>query len=257
MTKSSLEKQKGFLLNPFRFKSGDPYFNKVKVLLPLSGANNSVAFPDIKGNIWTPFNGASILTNHWVAGAGNFSGVPMGLSTPYNAAMSFGDQDFCVEFDYFPIEDNHTGAAILGQWGSTNGSIGWLITNSWGDQLPNKICVAASPNGYYGVSLPMRHFYGIGINSDVLLNTWQRIAVTRLNGVFSIYLNGYSLELSPMGGGNTTDGNFTIFDPMLPLSIFPLSSPGNSAQIKNLRITVGESRYSANYTNSTLPFPIS
>lgn len=251
------DKQKGFLLNPFRFTTRDPYFSKVKVLLPLSGSNNSVNFPDVKGNVWTSFGGSSILTNHWPEGAGNFSGSPMGLSTPYNPNLSFGSQDFCVEFDYFPTEDNHQGTAIVGQWGETQGTFGWLITNAWGSAPNYQLNVAMTPNGYYLGDRSTRHFFGSGNYSEVLLNTWSRIAVSRTNGVFYIFLNGVNLIITPMGYGNSADGSFSVFDPGLPLKIFPLASPGNSAQIKNLRITIGEGRYNTDYVTTTTPFPTS
>ena len=244
--------QSGFIINPFVFSEKDPYFANVKVLLPLSSA---VGLTDVKGNSWNSFGGFSISTDYWAEGSGSFSGLPKGIQTAHNPSLSLAEKDFTIEFDYYVTGDAHTGHAIIGQWGSAQGTFGWLLTNSWGSAPPHQIAVAMSPNGYYQGGGAMRHFFGSGDYSEVTLNAWHRVAVTRAQNVFYIHLDGRSLIVTPMGYGNTSDANFTIFDPGLPLQIFPFSGDGNSAHIKNLRVTLGFGRYTGDYSFTNKPFP--
>ncbi|MGQ3180207.1 MAG: hypothetical protein ACT6SC_21675, partial [Blastomonas fulva] len=65
-------KQRGFLLNPFRFglPGGDPYFGNVVSLLHFNGTSGSTTFTDQKGRAWTGFGNAQITTAGSVFGGG-------------------------------------------------------------------------------------------------------------------------------------------------------------------------------------------
>lgn len=88
--KSALRsRQKGFLLNPFRFGSGNS--NTVS-LLNFEGANLSTTFADQTGKIWTPFGSARISTDQSKVGSssGYFDGATSWLSSPYSTDFAFG-----------------------------------------------------------------------------------------------------------------------------------------------------------------------
>ena len=80
--------------------AGDPFFNKVSLLLPMTGSNGSTTFSDDSPSPKTATaNGnAQISTALEAGGNGYFDGTGDYLSIPDHADFAFGSADFTVEF---------------------------------------------------------------------------------------------------------------------------------------------------------------
>jgi hypothetical protein len=86
-------------------------------------------------------------------------------------------------------------------------------------------------------------------NNSVVANQWQFIAVSCLNNVATIYINGIQDGTGPINGPVTVPvesigrvgASFSAYD--------------TNGYIDDLRITKGVARYTANFTPPTAPFP--
>jgi len=99
-----------------------------KSLLHFEGANNSVAFQDDTGKVWTPNGDAKISTTAPARGlaSGYFDGNGDYLTTPDHADFAFGSNNFtmefcinndagssnCAIFDYEQDSDNYVRASV-------------------------------------------------------------------------------------------------------------------------------------------------
>ena len=91
-------KQRGFIMNPYRFGSGgsDPHWANVISLLTFPGADGSTVFTDEKGKVWTPSGNAQI-DNSLGYNAGLFDGNDR-ISTPDHVDWDFAYGLWTLEF---------------------------------------------------------------------------------------------------------------------------------------------------------------
>lgn len=92
-------RQRGFLLNPYRFGgggSGDPNWGSVAALMPFDDSNGSTSFVDLKGHTVTGYDGAQISTAQ-----SKFGGSSLDLSgtAKINIALG-GDGTFAGDFAF-------------------------------------------------------------------------------------------------------------------------------------------------------------
>lgn len=220
-------RQRGFLLNPYRFgiSDGDPYWSNVVALLHMDGSEGGTSFPDQKGKIWTKTGTVTTTgTNAKFAQSAHFVGSSSWLDVAPSSDFSFGTGDFTIEFwvRYATYSGNN---AVI--------------------SFANNFTLYASDSG---------QFYVYNGSANILnmprpaLNTWTHIALSKVSGVSYLCANGglhqsgtyaYNITSTNMRIGNATTG----------------ASPMLDGLIDDVRITKGVGRYTASYTVPTKPFP--
>ena len=238
--------------------AGDADFDKVALLLHMDGANGSTTFTDSSATpkTVTAVGDAKISTAQLLfdGASGYFDGNGDALSVANSAALDFGTGDFTIECWVYiagnsaPDIDGSRGSAIVTPWkssisgylfsitGSTTTTGTGLQLDSWGDANGNGSLFRAA------ASMPQ--------------NAWHHVAASVASGVRRLFLNGVQLSGAPItiGAGYTS---FDTFGRALQVgksshSIYPLPLNGH---LRELRITKGVARYTANFPPPTEPFP--
>lgn len=245
-------KQRGFLLNPFRFGASggggdsDPYFSNVSLLLHMDGANNSTSFPDSSGapktiaaqvnakvsTAQSKFGGASLLLDG--TGSGTGSTVQSALTLAPNASLEFGTGDFTIEcFLYRKATPSAFGAIIDFRPFAANGS------------YPLIYVTPANSIAYFINSAE------VITGGAIPLNTWVHVALCRASGVTRLFVNGVQV------GGNFTDPNNYLVSSVVAIGRSSNNRiyGGLNAHIDELRITKGVARYTAAFTPPSSAFP--
>ena len=192
----------------------DPYFNGTTLLLHgdgTNGANNNTFLDSSDLNGTVPF--ADAYSNYF--GSGNY------LTLTSNAAFSFGTGDFTIEFWVNP-----TAAFSTTRWFSTYTNGIAIYPNNSGN-----IIVDA-----YGVATK------VTTSSTVSINTWTHVAVVRLSGTTTVYINGVS------GGSASDTTNYTNS------GVYIGSDNGTNSYtgyMSNLRIVKGTAVYTTAFTPPT------
>ena len=225
--------------------AGDPYYSAVSLLLHFNGANGSTTFTDSSSNNLTvtavgtgqistaqsKFGGASGL----FGSGGNYATVPS------SSLFDFGAGDFTIEFWYYTSQLN-TQQQLLVRAANQAGSLSpWLIVR----EADNIIRWSWTSSGTTWV------LDNVGGSTTLSANTWNHIAVTRTNGTFRIFINGVldytnsSSTASIQAGGD-----------VLAIGRWPKYANSNGPYyIDDLRISAGISRYTANFTVPSAPYP--
>lgn len=238
-------RQRGFLLNPFRFGGTppgdtDPYFSNVSLLLHMDGANGSTTFTDSSGTpkTVTAYGNAQISTDQSKYGgaSGLFDGAGDYLTIPQNSAFDLGIGDFTIDLWFRPTAVNvyhallYTGAYETGQFSLRVTDTGRLQT-----------FINNGTNGY-----------GLVTGSTQLTaGSWSFISVSCNAGVIRVFLNG-NLETSKENTSYIYNSSLLYIGAQVA-SGTPALSP--SGHIEEFRITKGVARYTANFTPPTAPFP--
>jgi len=237
-------RQRGFLLNPFRFgPAGDPFYSSVKLLLHFDGANNSTTFTDNSG---TPksatVNGnAKISTTQSVFGgaAGYFDGVGDWIHFADSADWHFGTGDGTVDVRV-RFEDTGADQRFMGQTNSGGGNSSLLMSRIQG--TGNGSIAWFNGTGYVGITL-----------GAVAFNTWYAYRFVKSGTTGYGFLNGTLAGSAAIGGGTNT-----IFDSS---DTFSLGRDGAYASnvfkgyIDEFRWTKGVARSTSTYVLDTAAFP--
>lgn len=241
----SKEKQRGFLLNPFRFGapsgSGDPFFSNVSVLLHCDPTPNPNEFIDSSSSPKSIFSTGTISTSSPKFGAGCGNIAADQIVRVFGAAPVIGNDDFTLEFFMDPDAAASTPWCPLFQLGAdaTDGMLGMVrVSNSLPIQLQQDYYDAA--NGGFQVA---------AVSGTVPSGAWTHIAVSRQSGVLRVFVDGV-LGLEKTGGAGSFLGGGT-------LTMFNRSFGGNPlrGRFDEVRMTLGVARYTANFTPPSAPFP--
>lgn len=228
-------RQRGFLLNPFRFGGGsDSSFSSVIALMHGNGTNGSTTLTDSSpaAKTYTAFGNAQLSTaeKKWGTASMLFDGTGDYFRTTDNMSdFAFGTGDFTVEVW---VKTTSTGAycGICGNYQiaqntftlfmDTSGLLVWAIAGA-------NIKTSAT-----------------SINTGA----WVHVAVCRSGTTLRMFVDGVQQ------GGDLTDAttytsgtNFRVGDDG--------SSTFWNGNIDDLRITNGVARYTANFTPPTAEFP--
>jgi hypothetical protein len=229
-------KQGGFLLNPYRFATGDsdPYWSNVVLLLHMDGADASTTFTDEKGHTVTANGNAHISTAQSKFGGTSYAGDGSGdyLSVASSTDFDLLGGDFTIEF--------------------------WCKNNRTNDDSSTCFCVLSSSNNYFQIlvrnALVVHSYNGthreLTASGYTLDTNWHHIAFVKLNGTYYIFWDGVSLTLS--GSGPVSLGtSFHVYVGSNSIS----STYSYNGYIDDLRITKGVARYTSNFTAPSAAFP--
>lgn len=239
-------RQRGFLLNPFRFApsgSADPYWSQVQLLLHFDGANGSTTFTDssaspksaaasgsaIISTAQSRFGGSSLQPR--VASAGH-------CSVAHAAAFDVATGDWCIEF--FSYAQDMSANAILFNKASGTASgypFQGLLTSAG----------AITFRSFNASSVQV--FSTTTANGVVSLKTWHHLAFCRVGTDFYVFVDGV------MRASTTYAGTLPSNTETLSIGAYSNSSYPFIGHIDELRFTVGNGRYPAAFSPPTAPFP--
>ena len=239
-------RQRGFLLNPYRFGSStptDPNFASVTLLMHFNGTNGSTTFVDSSSSPRTlTANGAAQLSTSTVK-YGSASGVFTSgsyVSSPANAAFNMGSGAFTIEGWIRPGADGVT-YYVIGNSDSSgnNASIGFGIQRT----AANKMRIIA----FSGAALPV----DLTGSTNVLAGSWTHFAFTRSGNNFDVWVNGVK-DATTLTVSTTINSSANLF------AVGRLGEWAGTPFVGNLddvRITKGVARYTAGFTPPTAEFP--
>ncbi len=196
----------------------DPHFANVKLLLHGVGSNGSTTITDSSSNPKTPNSISNVtIQNNWItAGASPIVGYA-------------SNADFTLP-QLFTIEATVEFSALPG----------------------NRYFLAYNASQQINVDATgaMQFYGGLSAGSGYVINTPYQIAFTRdSSNAMRTFRNGVLIATTTLG---TTVGTsaFNLFSVPARADLV-----GPSARFKEVRLTTGVCRYTANYTPSAVPFP--
>lgn len=228
-------KQRGMLLNPFRFAAvGDPYFANVSLLLHGEGSDGSTTFTDSSSSPKTvsAFGNAQIDTAYSAFGGSSmlFDGSGDYLTSALNAAAYYPSGDFTVECECRQASIGAT-QRLAGFANNVGGNATWVLAVG----ADNKYFFM----GYDGTS------YKIAYSTTLAqVGVTNHVAGTKQSGYLKVWVNGVLEGTSPVLQG-----------PLITLqSALGIGRMGDydgnyfHGHLDELRITQGVARYTSNFT---------
>jgi hypothetical protein len=211
--------------------AGDVYFDSVKLLLPLDGENNGTTFTDYSKNPLVVSRNNAV-TSTAAAKFGGSSAYFNG-STAYlavaNGAILLHAADFTIEcWVYATSLPPSNWQALFSNFNDSGANNGLrLLLGPYGQLLWGSTTANIQT-----------------ANSVISLNTWTHVAITVSNGTGRIFVNGINV------------GESANAAPTASTVTFKIGSTNGSAwffagYIDDFRVTVGVSRYTANFTPPT------
>lgn len=208
--------------------SVDPYYSLDKLLLPLTGNNNSTTFTDISTSnrviAWSGNVKISTNQSKWGAGSAYFDGSADRLAC---TGVAIGTQDFTIDFWMYPINGGGQDKAVLFQTGAENTNGGLHI---WRDGSTNPMQITVST---YSSSS-----YRTAVSSTTTFDndTWAHVRVSRSGTTYYLYKNGTLLNSNTQ----TLGSNLTLTAWRIGVGDYGLSS--FNGYLQDIRVTVGVAR---------------
>ena len=239
-------RQRGFLLNPFRFgpAAGDPNYADVSLLLHFNGSDGSTTFTDNSPSPKTPaVNGNTQIDtaqSQFGGASGLFDGAGDWLQYAANAAFDFGSGNFTIEcwvrpasagvqytiMDYgrsSPSMDAHQSFTFFVQ-----------PTNS----LYTRVTVGSTGYGFVGTQ-------------TLTAGQFNHVAFVRDGSTLRQFVNGVASGTLAVSGSVNTDASR-----VLKIGKYADASPIYlSGWLDDLRITKGVARYTSAFTPPASQFP--
>lgn len=239
---SRIHKQRGFIIDPFRFGPGtptDPNFASVVLLMHGNGTNGATSTVD-SSSFARAISAAGTTLPTLSSTQAKFGATSMAFTgsgnSAFTAALSgdfnFGTGDFTVELWVYNTSLSTSPYYIAYR----DGSFGWYLTNQSGGTLNWGWMANGGSSGNTGVG-------------SVSTGAWTHVAVSRVSGVLYKAVGGTVTSVAHTVNYGTVTTN--------PLAVGRDATSGNNVNgwIDDVRITKGVGRYTANFTPPTAPFP--
>jgi len=224
-------RQRGFLLNPYRFGGGgggtDPLYSHVA----LHVVGNGVSISDVSQNGIALDVGAGVgQSSADLPGGMVFNGAADSrIKTPASGLLSLGTGDFCIDgFLRTTVTGSHQ--TILDTRGSSVQGVG-LYAGETGKFLYTNNSISLIDSS---VNFPLTAFH------------W---AVERVSGVVTVYLNG-------VARGSATDSRTLGASPEYVIGQNYIGSQPLTGTASDIRVTL-VARFMGNFTPPTPPLPTS
>lgn len=237
-------RQRGFLLNPFRFGGGgggsDPDYASVSLLLHGDGANGGRTFIDSgpSARVVTAAGSAQTSTAQVKFGSAAMAfytgGVAGSVFTANNAAFDFGSGNFTIEF-WLYLTANTTPAIICQKaaatgiypfqvWINSSGKLGFRGFNSAGSGLLFDVTGGTTLSTGAWMFCQARRS---GTNFDVTLNGTVDGSVTGISG--ALLSNADPVHIGDYGGGSSFPVRGFIDDYRITKGVVRSATPPTSA----------------------------
>ena len=220
---------------------GDVYFPQTRLLLPFNGSDAATSTSDLSNrNATVAFAGTAQLST----GQSKFGGSSLLLDgnsdyltisdTYWNTAINSGD--WTIEF-WARFSTLGSNAELIGNRGDVGGdsSNGWALRK----KDSNNIILYWYEGGQFNY---LNHAQGT--QTALSADTWYHIAVTRSGNTWKLFLNGTAED-------TVTDSGTIVTGTGNQLFIGTFGSNYTHGYIDDLRITVGQARYTSNFTAPT------
>ena len=217
----------------------DPYWGKVVLAMPMTGADGSTTFIDLKGNTVTPYGNAKISTNQSKFGGSSayFDGAGDYLTVPNTGNLILGNNNFTIDAWVMRVDDTHYNA-IIGDWyGGTD----------------FKYVFDLSPGGYLGFEIYENgvDYYVNSGSTSVPKNTWAYVSAVRDGTSMRIYLDGVLVGSIVIPAAVSVGVYSSVLYIGKLLTSDSSSTYSSYGYIADLRITKGIARYTSNFTPPT------
>lgn len=217
----------------------DPYYDKVSLLLPMTGSNNSTNIVDDSKhnhNVSLVGNVKVVSSESWFGnGSVIFDGTSDNLVIQNNSVFDLTNQDWTIEAWIRPTGDWSKYNAIISKRGN-GGSEG--TDGDWQLYLRQN-------NG--GISFYSASSGGQQESSAVPIpNIWNHVAAVRNSKIIILYLNGISV-LSFVAD--------TLYNTNRKVYVggWPNGNEYFAGNMNDVRVTKGVARYTSNFDPRTLP----
>lgn len=227
----------------------DTHFGNVSLLLHCDGPNNSTSFTDSSatGRAVTAVGNAKISTTQSKFGgaAAYFDGSGDKLTIGASSDLALGTGDFTIEA-WFYLTGGQAYARLI-HFGPFWGDDSAFGINAKDADFPGKITFAVHRFSYIS-SRPCVS------TSNVALNAWNHVAVTRASGVLRLFYNGVLESTNSSHVGIPVDAGSTNY---LAIGSATTTSGGEdlAGYVDDVRITKGVARYTSSFTPPTVPHP--
>lgn len=173
----------------------------------------------------------------------NFNGTNAGLFVPSSPQLTRGAADFTIEFWYYPTSTAGTNPNIMCNNNNTS-----FVSGNWSLHAPH----SSYANKYsFWVASYATNAALLVSTSNISLNTWTFIAITRSANTWRMFINGTSEASATFSGVLDNGGSYPQY-----IGFQPGVESGRyiTGFIDDLRFTKGYARYTANFTPPTTPF---
>lgn len=215
-----------------------------KILLHMDGSNGGTTFTDVNAggsaHTWTPTNAT---TSSLAAKFGPTSmlGSAGYITTPAHADFNIGTSDAAVDFWFNNNGVGSTGYGLAGQQDSIGnlGSISFIVSRSGGSGVIQFIVV----DGTVSTQISLQ-----STTTFAGTSAWNHIALTKSGTSFRLFVNRVQED--------TTKTLDSVNASTRPLTIGRAGDAGAgfSALIDEVRLSVGDSRWTTNGTPPTGPY---
>jgi hypothetical protein len=216
----------------------DPYYDKVSLLLPMTGSNNSTIIVDDSKhnhNVSLVGNVKVVSSESWFGnGSVVFDGTSDNLVIQNNSVFDLTNQDWTIEAWIKPTGDWSKYNTIISKRGNGGGE---GTDGDWQLYLRQNSGVLCFYPGTIG---------GQESGSVPLVNIWNHVAAVRNGKIITLYLNGISV-LSFVADTLYT-ANRKIY-----VGGWPAGNEYFNGNMNDVRVTKGVARYTSNFDPRTLP----
>jgi hypothetical protein len=246
-------RQRGFLLNPYRFAAGDPLtdsnYASVSLLMHFDGANGSTTFTDHSPSPRTMgavSAGALPTISTAQSVYGGASGVldaalGQAIKTTSNAVYDMGTGDFTIEGRVRFSNAASVREFVLGQAdiGAATAHTSFYIARTAAGKLFGT-CNNAGTGGFGGCTG----------TTTTAANTWYAFAYVRSGTGFTLYVDGVSEATATSSNSvHSSTQDFAI------AALGSYNMENMAGYVDEIRITKGVARYTGNYTLRGSAFP--
>lgn len=212
--------------------AADPYWNNVVFLTHFDGSRGD--WHDVRGHELVPassnWNGITTETGRF-GGAAKFTASRM--SALLNPDEVIGTGDFTVEFFFYFYTDLSAPAAMgLFELGDSRNGAGIRLRINASEQ----------------VQMWDTQTQTASWTTTASFNNWHHVAVTRKDGVLTLWLNGKPGNRSTINTSDISDGRIGIG------TNHSLSTTSYTGRMDEIRITRGVARYTEEFAPPTEPF---